>query len=248
MAEIIRQAVEIQSGSASAQEGISEDELRQAAAELGIESGALSAALNSADVSEASAKSNIWGGPTRSEAERVLDGTITEDQWEEIVSELRSAFEEPGTVERRGETYEWSGTGGGLEYNTITVRQSGKTVRLKAVSSGAGLGTIGYLLGFLPIFMTVGLLTKVGLSAPMMALAISSTVALMFFAARQATISAIRRRRRIISNLFDRIQSRLESSNPDLRANLSRPQTTIIDEAEAIEQSVGPGEPGTGVP
>lgn len=247
MAEIIRRAVEIQSGSSS-QEGISEDELRQAAAELGIESGALSAALSSADVSEATAKSNIWGGPTRSEAERVLNGTITDDDWEEIVSELRAAFEEPGTVERRGETYEWSGTGGGLEYNTITVRQSGKTVRLKAVSSGAGLGTLAYLLGFLPVFITVGILTKVGLTAPMMALAISATVALMFLAARQATISAIRRRRRIISNLFDRIQSRLESSSPDLRANLAKPQSAMINEAGAIEQSVGPGDPGTGVP
>lgn len=248
MAEIIRRAVEIQSGKAVAAEGISEDELRTAAAELGIEPGAISAALSSVDVSDASSRPNIWGGPTRTEIERVIEGTMTEDQWEETVADLRAALEEPGTVEQRGNTYEWSGTSGGLEYNTITVRQSGGTVRLKAVSTGAGLGTLAYALGFLPIFMVVGFLVKAGPAAPVMAASIIAAILLMFLLARQLTSAAIRRRKRVINEVFDRMQARLETGTPDMRSNLSRPTVKAGTDEEQIEQSLGPGDPSSDMP
>jgi hypothetical protein len=250
MAEIIRRAVEIQSGQVerSGREGISEDELRLAAAELGIEPGAITAALSSADSSEATARANLWGGPTRYESERVLNGILTEEQWEETVADLRRAFEEPGKVERRGETYEWSGTGGGLDFNTVTVRQSGNTVRVKSSSTGAGLGTIAYLLGFLPVFITVAVLSKAGLGPPFGVLALLAVGALTFLVARQATIAAGRRRRRLLRDVFDRLESRLESNDTDLRTNLAATGLRAVPGVETRSQSNSPGDPGAGVP
>lgn len=250
MADIIRRAVEIQSGhsGSSAREGISEEELRLAAAELGIESGAISAALSLADAEGDSERANFWGGPTRYESERVLNGTITEDQWEETVADLRRAFEEPGTIERRGDTFEWSGTGGGLDYNTITLRQSGDTVRLSSASTGAGLGTLAYLLGIIPVFITVAVLSKLGLAAPFAAMAIFAAISLMFLAARQATLAATRRRRRLIAGVFDRIQSRLDSDNSDLRTNLAESTPFLAPIAEGTGQSTSPGDSGRGMP
>lgn len=250
MAEIIRRAVEIQSGQAgpTAREGISEDELRLAAAELGIDSGAITAALSSAETDADSGQSNLWGGPTRYESERVLNGTITEDQWEETVADLRRVFEEPGKIERRGDTFEWSGTGGGLSYNTITIRQSGDTVRLSSASTGAGLGTLAYILGIIPVFITVAVLSKVGLTAPQAALAILGAISLMLLAARQVTVASMRRRRRLIAGVFDRVQARLESSESDLRTNLAESRPRAPEAEGTLEQSAGPESPGSGVP
>lgn len=90
----------VRSDSPSDSQGISEDEIRHAAIERGIAPGALDAALRGSAESGPQ-RFNWWGGLTRYEAERIFDGTIRDEAWENILADLRQTFEENGTVERR---------------------------------------------------------------------------------------------------------------------------------------------------
>jgi hypothetical protein len=110
------------------------------------------------------------------------------------------------------------------------------------------LGTIAYLLGFLPVFITVAVLSKAGLGPPFGVLALLAVGALTFLVARQATIAAGRRRRRLLRDVFDRLESRLESNDTDLRTNLAATGLRAVPGVETRSQSNSPGDPGAGVP
>lgn len=239
MAEVIRRAAEIQSGQvrASASEGISEEEIRHAAIELGIESGALDAALRGSS-EEGPLRFNWWGGPTRYEAERIFEGTITDEAWEDVLADLRTTFEENGTVERRGAAYEWAATGGGTDYKTVTMRPTGDSTRLKATNSFGGSAAVPYVLVPLPLFLTVGLLTRLGWPVTAEWMTGIGVFATSFMGARHLTTLAVRKRFRKFADLFDRIQARLQGSN-DVRSQLSDSTSpTIVDEADQHVEGV----------
>lgn len=237
MAEVIRRAAEIQSGQArpSASEGISEEEIRHAAMELGIESGALDAALRGSS-EQAPHRFNWWGGPTRYEAERIFQGNISDEAWEDILADLRQTFEENGAVERRGATYEWAATGGGVDYKTITMRPTGDSTRLKVTNSFGGIASISYLLIPLPMFIAVGFLTKVGWPVSAEWMFGLGTFAASWIGARHLTIMAAKRRFKRFTDLFDRMQARLQGGD-DVRAQLadSTQPTTLHEEDRHVE-------------
>lgn len=241
MAEIIRKAAEIQSGQAnpSDSQGISEDEIRHAAMELGIAPGALDAALRGAAESGPQ-QFNWWGGPTRYEAERIFDGTISDEAWEDILADLRQTFEENGTVERRGATYEWAATGGGVDYKTITLRPTGDSTRLKATSSFGGSAAVWYAAMPIPMFVVVGLLAKVGWPVSAEWLVGLSAFAASWMGARHLTTLAVRKRFRRFADLFDRIQTRIEGPDEGVRPQLVNSSSAV--QADNEEQ------PLTGMP
>jgi len=236
MAEIIRRAVEIQAGKPAGQEGISEDELRAAAVELGIEPGAITAALRSADSTEHT-RQDVWGGPFKFDAERVFNGTLSDEQWEETVADLRKTFEDNGTIEQRGSTREWATTGGGVDYKTLTLRQSGDTVRVTATTSFGGLSFLSYLATVpLPMFITAGFLSKVNWGSPAELLTGLGILAAGLLGARQFSAGITRKRRRVIADLLDRIEARLEPSSSDVRQRLV--QAPTMPEGKEVEVDV----------
>lgn len=247
MAEIIRRAVEIQSGKTVGAEGISEDELRAAAGELGIEPGAISAALRAADSTE-HAPQDLWGGPYKFDAERVFDGTLSEEQWEETVADLRKVFEDNGTIEQRGSTREWAATGGGVDYKTVTIRQSGETVRVTATTSFGGLAFLAHLVTVpLPMFIAAGFLSKVNWGSPAEILTGLGVLTAGLLAGRQVSAGITRKRRDVVSNLLDRLEARLDSSTIDVRKRLE--QTSVAPQQERVQVQIeGPGDPSSDMP
>ncbi|HMS54338.1 MAG TPA: hypothetical protein PKA27_02965 [Fimbriimonadaceae bacterium] len=231
--EIVRRAVEAQSRQAKdgSAEGIGEQELRSAAKELGISAEAFDAALGDHDHDPVSDRPGLFGGPFRHENDVILDGRIDDDLWEEIVSDVRKTFGEPGAVEKRGNAYEWVATGGGVLTTRLTLRNVGETSRLSISSQMEGLGFLTYLLGVLPVFIGVAVLAK--LNFPYEFLWAIAGLTGIFSAARYLTIRSSRGQKKLINALISRIRGTVSGR---LRVEMSRP-STIEQPSTEINQS-----------
>lgn len=182
----------------SSGEGVSEGELKSAAKELGIEPAAIEAALREFDEVPMRERPHFFGGPYHREAEVVFDGVLTEERWEEVLLDIRKTFGEKGTTEQRGTTYEWSGTGAGTDFNTVTLRQTGGSIRMKVTSNFSGLGVIGFMMGILPgiIGMAVSIaLVKKQVIAPSFGVSLALGIAFFFFIAIWSWTTSFSRKR-----------------------------------------------------
>lgn len=235
--EIVRRAVETQTHlpREGASEGIGEQELRAAARELGIDSNAFERALGDHDRDPIPTKAGLFGGPFRHETEAILDGNIDDDVWEEVVSDLRRTFGEPGKVDKRGAAYEWLATAGGLANTTVTIRNVGNSARLSISCELAGVGFLTYLLTLLPTFVGVAVLSKVNL--PLEFLWALGGMATLFLGARQLTVRSAARQKREIAGLTGRVRTLIEGRN--LRDRLVSADAKPVDSAtdEPISQS-----------
>lgn len=211
--EIVRRAVEAQTRLPrdGAGEGIGEQELRAAARELGIDSNAFERALGDHDRDPLPTKAGLFGGPFRHESEAILDGNIDDEVWEEVVSDLRRTFGEPGKVDKRGAAYEWLATAGGLANTTVTVRNVGNSARLSISCELGGVGFLTYLLTVLPTFIGVAVLSKVNL--PLEFLWALGGMATLFLGARQLTVRSAARQKREIGTLVSRVRNLIEGRN-----------------------------------
>ncbi|MFZ4509063.1 MAG: hypothetical protein ACOYON_15350, partial [Fimbriimonas sp.] len=157
---LLRKAAELQASGTDSSAGISLDELRAAASEIGISPQTFAAAIEQYDTPEVPAKVGLFGGPSKFVHEQVVEGTLTEDGWEEILTDLRRTFGDQGTVNVRGNTREWMGHGGGLAEVTFSARQVGGSVRFSASSSLDGFAAMIYVIGTIPLLMGLGLAVK----------------------------------------------------------------------------------------
>ena len=216
--EIIRKAAEQHARGAgnTGQEGVTETELRAAAKELGIESSAVDIALRDYDALPLSDKPGFWGGPYRREQEFIMNGTIDEDRWEEIVMLTRSTFGETGKVERRGATYEWTATGGGAYSNTVTIRQSGTSLRVKVSSEFSFIGFLAFTVGFLPLLISVVFVSKAKLPFPWGPIVGWGLAIIYFLAMRAWTASFSRRHDRNVNRFTERMQEILALDEANL--------------------------------
>jgi len=217
-------------------EGVTELELRAAARELGIQDSAIDAALESEDTHR-DTKAGFFGGPFQQSSELVFDGSIDDDSWEEVLADVRKTFGETGTVSRRGSTYEWTATGGGVDASTFTVRQTGGTIRVNQTSDLSGLGVLGYVASILPMILSIAFFAKVQLPVPWEPILALAWVALMLIGARGWSTGLAKKRAKAIDGLMRRVQSRLETE-PTLRDQLARDATNVSEtEAEPIAEA-----------
>lgn len=232
----MRQAAENQSrtGLSSSGEGFSEEELHAAARELGIDSASVDAAIEAMDEPGESGKIGFWGGPYTLDEEIVANGTMTDEKWEEILADIRKTFGEAGTISRRGSTYEWVGTGGGVYPNTVTVRESGGSVRVRVDSNMSGLGFLGYLIALLPMFITVGVLAKLKLDSPY-GLVIGSVMALVYFLlARAWAVGFSKKCVKDLKSFLGRTRKHIESGS-DVREELTASTPAALDQTSVVD-------------
>lgn len=207
--EIVRRAAESQSRLPrdSSGEGIAEQELRAAARELGIDDVAFDQAVEAQESSPPPEKAGLFGGPFRYETEAILDGPVDDACWEDIVAEVRRTYGEPGKVEKRGSTYEWVGTGGGLANTTLTVTQGKGSARLRITAVLEGAAFIPYLLAVIPAFIGIALISN--LKLPMEFMFGVLTWVIPFIAARQVCVAASRSHRKRTKSLVSRIRRKV---------------------------------------
>ena len=106
---ILKRAAELQAGDAGDERGLSLDELRAIAAEVGIDPRFVEqAAFETGRPAPKKQGFAFWGAPVRLTDERVLTQPVDEDEWGAMVEEMRRVYGHVGTVSEVGGTRTWS--------------------------------------------------------------------------------------------------------------------------------------------
>ena len=109
----VRQIMKIAAENSSADEpsnqmGLTIDELRQLASETGIDPEQITRAAAEIEANSRMNERNFWGGPFSYNTQVLVEGEITEGQWEEMLLSIRDFFHSKGKVTTRNSVYEWS--------------------------------------------------------------------------------------------------------------------------------------------
>lgn len=90
------------------QMGLSIDELRQLASEVGIEPKQITRAAAEIEANSIRNKHTFWGGPFSYNKQVLVESEITVGQWEEMLQTIRDFFQSSGKVTSRESVLEWS--------------------------------------------------------------------------------------------------------------------------------------------
>jgi hypothetical protein len=134
IAQILHQATQMQAASSSGDgtTGLTLAEIKRLAEEVGIESGLVAKAASEVDI-----ESVPSGSPDRPNSillDRLVDGHISEEIWEENVVRLRHYAGRPGEVKQTSATREWLGKSGAGNM-TFMATQTGKRTRLRLMAN-----------------------------------------------------------------------------------------------------------------
>lgn len=90
------------------QMGLTIDELRQLASEVGIDPEQITVAAAEIEANTGMLQRSIWGGPFSYSTQVMVQNEITVGQWEEMLLSIREFFKSTGKVTTRHSVYEWS--------------------------------------------------------------------------------------------------------------------------------------------
>jgi len=152
--EILKAAAEMQSGLAQSgtAEGMTLSELKKVAEELGIDSenvGLAAAELVASPEGNSRSKSNSIL------LQRTIDGEISDEIWDDLVTELRRFTGKPGQSQQKPNSREWTGATDTRSVTLTAICRKGKT-RLKLLGDASGATTAAITLGLtLGVFVTL---------------------------------------------------------------------------------------------
>jgi len=124
--------------------GLSQEELEQIAAEVGLDPAFIQTALAELDAGVDEEEGfHFWGGPIKIEEELVIDGEVSEDQWAAMVPEIRQALGSMGSIGRLGRGFELIHKNNANQEISVTVTphngRSRMTIFTKGVDIAGGL-------------------------------------------------------------------------------------------------------------
>ena len=250
IAQLMKRASELQNldeGQHGA--GLSLEEVEQIARETGIDPTYVRAAA--ADLLRIPLPKrkgfHFLGGPIFLEAERTVDGPLTDEVWAAIADELSRTYRTSGRSQAIGTGREW--TYGGSR-SLREVRVSATPVRGKTrIRITEEYGREAFLTFFLPLYasgVVGGLVLGQGLALGPQGVipGIIATVATLFFGLRMYFSGRTRRRERTHQELLARIEGMVESADPvtaRIEASVERMRgTPELEGPEATRLSVRP--------
>lgn len=131
-------------------DGLTEQELLHVAEEVGISREALIEALNTIDEPDLDEQSySLVKGTSRIQDVSAIPGEFTDQQWEEIVLEIRKVTGGIGKINKTGTTYEWEQRKSDLGYKHFSFTPKNGQTKIQMVSSW---GPFKMLTGFLSFF------------------------------------------------------------------------------------------------
>lgn len=108
--------------------GLSIDELRQLASDVGIDPEQIARAVAEIEVDSRRSERNFWGGPFSFNSQVLVEGEIVVGQWEEMLISIRDFFQSKGEVTTRESVLEWSSPWGTTNSAQVTaLKNNGKT-------------------------------------------------------------------------------------------------------------------------
>lgn len=222
IAQLLRRATELQNldeGSRGA--GLSLEDVEQIALETGIDPTYVRAAaadLLRVPVTAGKKGFHILGAPIYLDAERTVDGTLTDEVWAGIADELSRTYRTSGRSQAVGAGREWT-YGGARSLREVRVSATpvkGKT-RIRITEE---FGREAFLNFFMPIYgfaVIMGLLVGRGFGmGPEVGIPIViALVATLFLGLRMVFSTRIRKREQRHQELLDRIQEMVEIADAE---------------------------------
>ncbi len=193
----------------AAEAGIDRQHLRQAAAEL--ESGLVD--------ERSGVVARLLGGPLSIELERSLPGELAERDFERLVSEIQRTAEGHGQASKLGRTLTWQSRTPNTERSlqvTVSSRDGRTLIRIEEQYNQLAGALFGGMLGGGGggVGLGVGLGVGIGAlgSAAFAILFPATVISGAYLLARTIFGSTVRRRRRILRELLDRLTELVEAS------------------------------------
>lgn len=164
------------------QETLSKEDLVHIAEEVGISEEALNEAL--AKVGEPDLEEQTYSlinGTSRIQDVSSVQGEINEDQWEDLVLEIRKITGGIGKVKKTGNTYEWEQRRSDFGYKHFSFTPKNGQTKIQMVSSWGPLKSLASFLSFFIAFI-VTLIAVKEISGKQLALMIAPLFGLGGFA------------------------------------------------------------------
>jgi hypothetical protein len=164
------------------QEGLTEEELIHIAEEVGISKEAIFEALNTVDEPDLDEQTySLFKGTSKIQDVSTVKGEITDDQWEDLVLEIRKITGGIGKINKTGKTYEWEQRKSDFGYKHFSFTPKDGQTKIQMVSSW---GPFKALTGFLSFFFAfiITLVAVKEISGKQLALMIAPFVGLGGFA------------------------------------------------------------------
>jgi hypothetical protein len=184
ISEILFKASEIQTTKDiyGEEEGLTEEELIHIAADVGISKASITEALsklNEPDLNEQSY--HFVQGTSRIQDVSTVPGEFTDEQWEEVVLEIRKITGGIGKAQKVGNTFEWEQRKSDFGYKHFSFTPKKGQTKLQMVSSW---GPFKKLAGFLSFFIAfvIALVAVKEISSKQLALLIAPFAGLGGFA------------------------------------------------------------------
>ncbi|GMQ82717.1 MAG: hypothetical protein BMS9Abin05_2177 [Rhodothermia bacterium] len=247
---LIQRATELHERATGASErSLSLQEIEHIASELGLPPEHLqTAALELEDRLNSDRKFSLWGAPFVINETRVVGETMTEEQWENIVLELRRFTNRKGQVSEVGRAREWMhaiGEGAdGINFTKtqVVIRPADGKTSIQIRKNYGGVAVLYAVPIFLSVFFAGVLLTE---QPDLVAFALAGGIVIGAFAVVRAFISqrAIRHTERL-TRLADLLRGKLSATSTPVLAN--DPAAELIelpemDEPERITEEIRRG-------
>lgn len=184
ISKVLTKASEIQTASDlhDDQDGLTEEELIHVAAEVGISKEAIIEALQTIDEPDLNEQTySVINGTSRIQDVSTVKGEITDDQWEDLVLEIRKVTGGIGKINKTGRTYEWEQRKSDFGYKHFSFTPKNGQTKIQMVSSWGPFKTLA---GFLSFFFgfVVALIAFKEISGKQLALMIAPFFGLGGFA------------------------------------------------------------------
>ena len=158
---ILQRATELQEGreGSLAISGPTVSDVQKIGEELGMDAASLQTAIDEVLSGAIPTNRTFWGGPVAINLERSVPGELAEDDWHEVLGQLRSLFGRTGSVAEIAGAREWDGTQAVLDPIHISVRSKAGMTKLSVKSDLHGTAFLLGVAGFFPLaLLTLGLL------------------------------------------------------------------------------------------
>ncbi len=214
ISKIIAKASEIQTAREmnDEEQGLSESEIIEIAEEIGIsKESVLQALQNLRDPKLTDQTYSLWKGTSKIQHVDIVNGHFTEDQWEELVLEIRKVTGGIGKIQKTGNTYEWEQRKSDFGYKHFSLTPSKDKTKIQMVSSWGPFRLITGFLGFFFVFILTLLIVK-GLTYKELALMVAPIAGLGGFALSRLYLKHFfRKQQSMLSELSNSLQNKIRS-------------------------------------
>jgi len=217
--------------------GMSAEELKQLAIDTGIDPDEIVKAIDELETDQKYSKRTFLGGPFSFSSQALVDGEITNAQWEEMLISIRNNFGSGGEVSSRKSVHEWNSPKFDTNSANITAFKNAGNTKLSISWKGPFTAFPYYIP--VPIIAIASLIFAseyLGLSAFTGFSFVAAATGLTFLAGRWAVINKFNSIFKSIRNILSDLENIASGSdlNSDSNANQLNSKESLTDASDPL--------------